>query len=83
MLARTFRGQPAERPQQLGETQVVFAAHSLGVVAAQHRHHGHERVLDKLLHRLSTPSHDGTRARSLSSAFNQNKATASEFKNNY
>lgn len=82
MLARTFRGQPAERPQQLGETQVVLAGHSLGVVAAQHGHHGHERVLDELLYRLSTPSHGGTRARSVSSAFNRNKPTALELKIN-
>lgn len=82
MLARTFRGQSAERPQQLGETQAVFAAQSLGVVTAQHRHHRHERVLDELLHGLGTPSHGGTRARTLSSAFNRSKPTASEFKNN-
>lgn len=69
MLARTFRGQPAERPQELGEAQVVFAGHSLGVVAAQHSYHGHERVLDELLHGLSTPSHGVTRARTMSSAF--------------
>lgn len=79
ILARTFRGQAAERPQQLGETQVVFAGHSLGVVAAQHRHHGHKRVLDELLHGLGTPSHGGSRAPSASSASNRNKAPASEF----
>lgn len=82
MLACTFGSQPTERPQQLRETQIVFACHCLGVVAAQHGHHGHERVLDELLHRLSTPSHGGTRAWSASSALNRNKATALEFKNN-
>lgn len=54
----TLGRQAAERPQQLGKTQVVFAGHSLGILTAQDGHHRHERVLDELLHGLHALSHE-------------------------
>lgn len=56
----TFGGESAERPQELGESQVVLASHSLRFFTAQDGHHRDKRVLDELLHRLKTLGHVGT-----------------------
>lgn len=60
--ALTFGRQSTKRSEQLSETQVVLAGHSLRFFTTQDGHHRDERVLDELLDGLNALRHVGAAA---------------------